>query len=350
MNEVKLKRMIAGIDPWRENFGEGMERRGADSVNWYDLSLLNSLPCEPDTAVIVTSWMGQLKWLKATLRSYRLSGAFVILSYDNPLYAWMPANHSEILRCFPNMSHYLLSQAFVMKHITYDSDKRNGWFWDVRYAQGIIKQFKNIKYVYCTNGDCIIEKPEGLKDIKALLGDNDLISGQSNGNTLHTAAVLYKVDAFNKIFDYMAEIMRVPVIGSHSPEVMLRESVSELNLKVMHAPKQPLWPADGTVDMYCCYNQDSTWKELLGFRNLFAEYETLGNEGKEPFDKKYVDNYMDWIYFGGEERETLCKYWETGDRRYLYMFWNRWEDSDYNRLYYPIEYYGKEPIYGSDSS
>lgn len=344
--ELNLK--LAALEPWKENFGEGMERRGADGVSWYDLSInANSMPCETDLAIIVTSWMGQLKWLKATLAGYRRSGAFVIMAYDNPFYAWMPANHTDILRCMPNMYHYLLANAVVMKHITYDSDKRNGWFWDVRYAQGIIRSFPNIKYVYCTNGDCAVDRPEGFKDLIELLGDADLMAGQSSAETLHTADVLYKVDGFNKIFDYMHDRMRVPIIGSRSPEIMLREAVEELKLKHREPDVQPK-DRDGSIDMYARYKQDSTFGRILGFRNLFAEYETAGNEGEELMQfKPYVDGYMDWIYFGGEERETICQYWATGDRRYLYMFWDRWEDSDYNRLYYPLNHYGKEPIYGS---
>jgi hypothetical protein len=38
------------------------------------------------------------------------------------------------------------------------------------------------------------------------------------------------------------------------------------------------------------------------------------------------------------------KYYETGDRRYLYMAWDQNEDSWYDRVYYPIEHYGEEPI------
>ena len=344
MNELDKK--IAGILPWKENFGQGMETRGKDGVSWYDLSILyNSLPCESDIAIIVTSHKGHLRWLKATLTNYRLTNAFVILAYDNPFYAWAEKTEEYILKCMPNVYHYLLANAFVMKHNTYDCDKRNGYFWDVRYAQGVIRNFKNIKYVFVVNGDCIFDKPEGVRDVINLLDDADLMSGQSTENLIHTASVIYKVDAFNAIFDYMAEIMRVPVIGSHSPEVMLREAVTELKLKVRHVEKQSLDPKDNTVDMYACYNQDSTWKDLLGFRNLFAEYETAGNNGLEPFDKKYVDDYMNWIFWNGEERETICKYWKTLDRRYLYMFWDRWEESDYNRLYYSCEHYGKEPIF-----
>jgi len=347
MNKKLLMKKWAGLTPWEENWGDGMETRGKDGQSWYDLSInVNSLPCEPEVAVIVTAWFGQLKWLKATLESYRKSGAFVILAYDNPFYPWMTPTYQDILRCMPNMSHYILANAFVMKHITADGDKRNGWFWNMRYAQGIVKQFNNIKYVYHTNGDCICDRPEGFKDLINLLGDNEVVAGQSNGDTLHTAAVFYKVGAFHSVFDRMAEIMRVPVIGSHSPEVMLRDVVNELGIKVIPVPEQPIDPHDGSIDMYSRYDNDSTWKKLLGYKNLFAIYETLGNEGKElMLMKPYVDMYLDCLYFSGEEKETICQYWLTGDRRYLYMFWDRWEDSDYNRLYYTIDHYGNDPIY-----
>jgi len=344
MNEAKLHRLVAGIDPWKENFGHGMEFRGADGQSWYDLSInCNSIPCQSSMAIVLTSWFGQLKWLKAVLTQYRLSGAFVILAYDNPFYAWCDRNPHEMYRCMPNMDHYLLANSVVHKHITYDADKRNGWFWDVRYAQGVIKQFSNIKHVYITNGDCICEKPEGFKDIIALMGDSEVMAGQSRDGLVHTADVMFTAEAFHKVFDYMAEMFRVPVIGSRSPEGSMFEAISAMGVKLKHAPQQPL-DTDGTVDCYSRYDQESTWKALLGYMNLYAIQETAWNLGTEPLDRKYVDNYMDWLYFAGDEKETICQYWDTGDRRHLFRWWDRGEDSWYNRLYLPLEAYGKEPI------
>lgn len=347
MNEQKLNLMVAGIEAWKENFGTGMEQRGADGMSWYDLSInCNSAPHDASLAIIVTSWAGQLKWLKAVLTAYRMvPGAFVILAYDNPLYAWAQKNHMEMQRQMPNCEHYLLANAVVHKHITYDSDKRNGWYWDVRYAQGIIRQFPNIKHIYCTNGDCICEKPEGFADLIKLLGDGDIMAGQSSGDLLHTADFLCRAESFHKIFDWIAEVMRIPIIGSRSPEGNLRDACNALSMHVVQAPKQPNDPGELSVDYYSRFGQDSTFKDLVGFRNLFAEYESYGNFGMEPLPAKYIDNYMDWIYFGGEERETICQFWATGDRRYLYMWLDRWEDSWYNRLYTDLNYWSDVPIY-----
>ena len=156
--------------------------------------------------------------------------------------------------------------------------------------------------------------------------------------------MFFEVEAFHKVFDWMHERFRVPVIGSLSPEGTLKEAMDALKIRHRTAEKQPR-DAEGNVDMYACWDQESTWKEVLGFKNLFAINETGWNEGGHPVDRKYVDNYKDWIYFSGEEKATLCQYWDTGDLRYLYQWRDRGEDSDYNRLYYPLEHYGSEPIY-----
>lgn len=345
MNKAELDLKVAGLEPWKEDFGAGMERRGADGMSWYDLSVnLNSAPCERTVAVILTAWHGQLKWLRATLESYRRSGAFVILAYDNPLYAWGDRSNQQIVKMFPTPDHYLLAHAQVMKHITYDADKRNGWLWSMRYAQGILRNFRNIKHVYHSNGDCVLERPEGMSELVEMLGENDLMSGQQDQDLIHTAAVLWKADAFHRAFDWMAEEMRIPVMGSHSPEVMIREACQSLGLKVAVAPEQPK-DKDGTIDVYCRYDQPSTWKTVLGFRNLFASYETAGNEGREPTLGQYADLSQDAIYWSGEEKETIVNFWKTGDRRYLWMWLDRWEDSDYNRLYTPMDFYAPSPVF-----
>ena len=344
-DQEKLERKWASLDPWQEDFGQGMEQRGKDGASWYDLSLLNALPCEKETAIIVTSWSGQLKWLKATLASYRSTDAFVILAYDHHFYPWVQGG--DMIRTMPNPKHFQLASSVIFKHLTADANKRNGWFWLIRYAQGILLQFPNIKYVYLTNGDCLFEDPEGFSELLKLVSDCDLISGQTTGSgTIHTANVLFRAEAFHAVVDYMAKLMRIPVIGSRSPEGNLKEAVTSLKLRLGVALDQPLDPKDGTVDPYARYGQDSTWKRLVGFRNLFAEYETLGNEGKDVYWLRDVaDDFCDWIYWSGEERETVCQYWKTGDKRYLFQWWDRWEESDYNRLYYPLEYYGKTAVY-----
>ena len=358
--EIKdINEKFVGLQPHDfSTFGPHVETRFDklfhSEYTWNDSYMnINDYPHHTDTAIIVTSWCGQLRWLKAALESYRRSGAYVILSYDILFNVWdgdLEADN-KFFTMLPRPLHHLLAHSVVFKHKTYDADKRTGWFWDVKYAQGIINMFPNIKYVYCTNGDCIIEKPDGFPKLIEILGDGDLMSGQTQNGLIHTADVLYKKEAFNKIVDYMTDRCKVTVIGGQSPEMLLRDAVNVLKLKETVAPKQPIDARDGvSVDFYGTQNADSTWKEVLGFRNLYGEHEYRENNALEPLPKEYADSFHNWLYYPSHERETICKYYETGDRRYIYQHWDAGDDSWYNRLYYPLDHYSKTPIYAIDTN
>ena len=344
---TKLEKKLAGLEQFK---GTDFMDRGLDGVNWYDLSNnFNSQPYKYDTVILVPTYSGHLPWLKQTLKSYLFTGKVVLCAYDHPFDGMSTLGQGQMKTHFLRPDHLLLPHAWVFKHKTYDCAKRNGWFWNLRYAQGIINQFPNIKYVFTVNGDCIFDKPEGVDEIIRILGDGDLIAQASDTKkgtpgTLHTASVMYKIDAFNKIMEYITDCMKTPIIGSNSAEVVLRDAVALLKLKEVVAPKQPIYPQDGSIDMYCCYNQESTWKDVLGFRNLAAEMETACEERLEPLPKHYLDDFEDYIYFSSYERATICNYYRTGDRRYIYQYWSQSADSWYDRRYYPIEYYGKDPI------
>jgi len=341
----RLNAKILGDVRWSPSLSNNSNRSHGDFC-WQDIAFnINSFPCETDTAIIVTSWPGQLRWLKSTLRSYRDSGKYVILSYDNPFFTVDPNSLREesIWSYMPRPCHFLLAHSVVFKHKTYDADKRTGWFWDVRYAQGIIKQFPNIKYVYCTNGDCIWEKPKGIDDLIKYMGDADFMSGQSEpARTIHTADILFRVEAFHAVMDNIAERMKVPILGSRSAEGLLRLAVDQLKLREKFA-EQPLIPEDGSIDYYATRGLPSTFKEIVGFRNLYAEQEYRENNGLEPLPKEHFDSFNNWSYMPGSDRETLCRYYDTGDRRYLLQWFDRGEDYWGNRLYYPLEHYTSDP-------
>jgi hypothetical protein len=351
--EIKeLNELMSGIaDPkliggWSSFGNSSTNKQRNNEFTWNDVEFnLNSFPNEVDTAIIVTSWCGHLPWLKPSLISHRKTGYYVILAYDNSSYIWDNIEDPDYdIRMFPRPVHFHLAHSFIMKHKTYDADKRTGWFWNVKYANSIIKGFPNIKYVYCTNGDCIIEKPEGFTELKTILGDGDFMSGQSSPNgTIHTADIFFRRETFDKIINYMENRMRYPIWASQSPEALLRDAVDELKLKETFA-KQPLLPY-GSIDYYCTQNLESTWKKVLGFRNLYAEMEYRENNGLEPLPKEYFDDYRNWFYMREGWKETICKYYDTKDRRYLMQYWDRGKDSSEDRKFLPLEHYGVSPIY-----
>lgn len=332
----EIEEKISGIKRW-EHTPSGHDY--SSRPNWIDLSLnCNNPPFRSDTAIIITSWWGHLQFMKATLTNYRKTGAFIILAYDFPCDPW---DSDEVFkkRMLP-LEIQLLSHMFFMKHITFDNPKREGWLWLIAYAGGIIKVFPGFKYVLTVNSDCIWENPDGLQLLKDELGDDDLMSVTSMENNIHTCAVIYKKNAFLKIHAHFLKKLRVPVLGSYSPETLLTEIVRYSKLKEKVAPIQPMEPDDSSIDFYSRYNQDSTWKRLVGYRNLGAEFLTSLVEGKGLVPREYIDLDLMKIAAPGFSG-SLAKYYETGDKRWLYKAWDENETSWYDRVYYPIEEYGR---------
>jgi hypothetical protein len=165
--------------------------------------------------------------------------------------------------------------------------------------------------------------------------------------------MLFKRDAFAAVTDYFRTAMEKAGPESYSPELLLLEAHEKLGLKLTPTPLSPRFPEfitdfAGAVDHYQSYNEDSTWKKILGFRNLCAENDTAGIERLQPLPGKYFDLRNDGELLPGYERESLLHYYRTGDLRYLYMFWDRDEDSWYDRRIYQVEHYGAQPIYKSE--
>jgi hypothetical protein len=285
-----------------------------------------------DLAIIVTSYNGHMPFLKYALSRYRETEKYVICSYDRH----GETIPSDILN-IPN--------AWTFKHETFGAEKRNGWLWDIVYASGILTQF-NIKYVFTTNGDCIWDKPKNIDKIIELLGDSDLMSASSSNGTIHTCNKIWKMGAFKEFVSYIRMYLNENIPESYSPEVLLRDFIMKSGYKLKTAPKQPIYPKghfyEGKIDHYSSYNQDCTWKEILGYRNLGGEMKTACQEHLEPVPAKYFDLRNDGEFLNKHERETLFFYLLNGDRRYLYKYWSEGEDSYWNRRYYDIEYYGSK--------
>lgn len=295
----------------------------------------NVAPFKSDMAIVVTSYDGHLNFLKTTLSKYKESGKYVLCAYDR---------HSMVI---PD-DILSIPDAWVFKHKTYGANKRNGWIWNEIYASGIIEAFSNFKYIFTVNGDCIWEKPENINKMIDYLGDYDMGSSSSNG-TIHTCSVLFKRKTFLMLTSRLQATMKHEHRPeSYSPEGLLKDFVVKGRVKNKIPPVQAIFPKKhqyaGKVDHYSSYAQDSTWKRILGFRNLGAEHKTSCQEHLEPIEKEYMDLRNNGAFLNVHEQSTLYKYYTTGDRRWLYKYWDLGEDSMFNRRNLPLDYYGKEPL------
>lgn len=305
-------------------------------VQGHDKYVENNPLIESNMAIIVPSYDGHLMFLKYALQRYKETGKYVICSYDG--------KGSRIPSDIWDIPH-----SWVFKHKTFGAGKRNGWLWDIIYGAGIVELFNNFEYVFITNSDCIWDNPKGIDDIVNLLGNNDIMSASSNG-TIHTCNVIWKSTAFLTFVDYIKKKLNSNIRISYSPEVLLRDWAKN-NASVKTAPIQPVFPEghfyEGKIDHYSSYHQDSTWKRILGYRNLGNEHKAACLEHLEPVQKKYIDLRNGGNFLSSHER-ILFLYYVGGDRRYLYKYWDTGEDSFFNRRYFDIEFYGKEAL--SDDS
>lgn len=289
---------------------------------------------QSNMAIVVTSYEGHMMFLKKTLSQYMLSNKYVIASFDR--------HNSFIPKDLFNIPH-----SWVFKHATYGAEKRNGWLWDVIYAAGIINLFENFEYVFTVNGDCIWENPKGVDEVIRLLGSHDMMSSSTASGLIHSCSVIWKRKTFLDFVSYIRRKLESAPPESYSPEVLLQQWHAEKNIRIKVPPVMAMYPENhnhhGAVDHYSAYNQDSTWKRLLGYRNLGGEHKWAVLEHLEPVPKEYFD--LNGNYYSKHEQDCLLPYYLTQDRRWLYKYWAEGEDSYWNRRYYPLEYYGDTPLH-----
>jgi len=290
---------------------------------------------DSNMAIIVTSFDGHLTFLKSTLSGYVNSGKYVISSMDR---------HTGTI---PE-DIFAIPHSWTFKHKTYGAEKRNGWLWDIVYGAGIINLFENFEYVFTVNGDCIWDKPKGVEDIIELIGDNEIMSSSSNG-IIHTCSVIWKRHTFLDFVSYIRKNLAHNIPESYSPEVLLRDWALLYKIKVKVPSLQAKYPQGhqhaGAIDHYSSYHQDSTWKQLLGYRNLGGEHKWSVLEHLEPLPIKYFDLRNRGEFLSQHEKTTLLPFYLTQDRRYLYMYWDQGEDSYYNRKYHTLKHYGDSVLY-----
>ena len=289
---------------------------------------------ETDTAIIVTSYSGHLPFLKYALSRYKETGKYVILSYDR---------HGETL---PE-DILDIPDSVVFKHKTWGSEKRIGWLFDIIYGSSILNLY-NIKNIVTVNGDCIWDKPQNIGQLIDMLDEGySLISASSDVNLIHTCNVIWDGEVFSEFVYYIIDKLEKNIPESYSPEVLLRDFCNQ-GMVTKHLPEQPRYPKghfyEGRIDHYSAYNQDSTWKNVLGYRNLGGEHKAYCLEHLEPVPKKYFDLRGKGKFLNKHEQDTLYHYFMTNDRRWLYKYWSEGEDSYWNRRYYPLEYYGDVPL------
>lgn len=282
---------------------------------------INQFPFNAKIGMVLTTYTDHMPFLRYALTQYRkVKDMYIIGAFDPRL---ITGNSHE--RNIPFGDIMSLAHSWVFKHHTFGGHaKRHGWLWSQIYASSVIRSFENIEWVISANGDCCWDNPQGIYKIIENMEkyELDFMSGQSftrhtdKFNFIHTCSMIFHFEAYWDFIDFVFEKVEGETdTVSFSPEGLIQQWLKRSDhWQWKHAPIQPKYP-NGDHDFYCECNSDSTWKHLLGFRNLEAEKTYRQMEKLEPLDKKYFDMRDEKWY--KDQDKGLLKYYKDGNKKHL---------------------------------
>lgn len=264
-----------------------------------------------DVGVLLTSHPGNRAFLKASVETHKKLGYWLTLVYDNyfdPKNPGIEWNH-----IMPDRDVIDIVDTFVMPHNQTWGGVLYPYFWLLKFGLATMSGFK---YIFCSNGDCIIEKPENFPQIIDMLGDNDIIAcGWERDFVFNSTSFLGKSEAIRAIMEHVQENF-IPLEAYERTkqdfgncEARMGKAILDLGLKIVKV-KNP-------------YNTQlhkkgyGTWYEILGFRHIHAEWGYAYKYHTLPPELKYIDKR----HMGAGEYDVVEKYYETGDEKVLEDWW-----------------------------
>ena len=261
--------------------------------------------------ILLISHSAGRPFLKASVETHKKLGYWLAVCYDNfidPTTSeidynyWMPPKD-----VIDNIDTFMITHYQTWGGVSYP------FMWSLKIASGLAQHFK---YVYCINGDCIIEKPEGFSKMLETLGDADIMSsGPALEREIGTAGLLMKSDAFLKISSHMIDHV-VPFEEYEkstqdfgNTEGRLAVAVRDLGLKqvIVEPPYNEQFHIPGK----------GFWAETIGFRHIHGELNYAYRYKGIPPPSKYLDER----YCGGEDIKFAKLYEETKDIEILKNWW-----------------------------
>jgi hypothetical protein len=264
--------------------------------------------------IIVPTHYYQAKWLKACLSSLKKLGYFILVAYDNPYYS-PKLKHNERL---PTPETMMMADLFLMKHKTWGSGVGIPHAWNMFYGLKMLKSL-GFTHVFNLNGDCILEKPENFPKIVEMLGNNDIISCEfiPGKKYLGTMAWMSKLDVALEVWNKYIETLYHFNIGN--AEARMGRHYIDKKYKIIpvdnpyEAHFKP-FPKETPTDK-------ATFRTILGLRHLHAEHKVRRDFKMEPVPGKYCEQGPYQAFLSVFERNTIARYWATGERRYLERWW-----------------------------
>lgn len=256
-------------------------------------------------------------YLKGALETHKKLGYWISVVYDNFMDPENPASYTPD-QGMPPKDMMVNIDNFIMGHYQTWGGVSYPYMWGLRLAAGFSLNFE---YVYCINGDCIIEKPEGFPKLIEALGDADLLSsGPTLEREIGTAGLLMRPQAFFKIAKHMTDHV-IPFEEYEkstqefgNTEGRLAVACRDLGIKVTSKEPQPFNEQHHIPQGF--------WYETIGFRHLHGEHNYAYRYRAIPPHYTYFDER-----FMGDEYNEIKKYWllmEEGKKEEAQIVLENW--------------------------
>ena len=263
--------------------------------------------------VLLTSHPGNRPFLKAGVNTHKKLGYWLTLVYDNYFdpknknYKYdqaMPARD-----VFDQLNTFLIGPHQTWGGVLYP------YFWLLKFG---LQTMGGFEYVFCSNGDCIIEKPENFPQIIDMLGDADIMGcglEENNGRPIfNTTSFIAKTKAVQAIMKHFQDhLIPLDNYEKYAEKMGNTESrfyiaIKDLDLKLA---KAPINPASTQL-----HKPHGTWYDILGFRHIHAEYNYAWKHRLIPPEPKYLDRrYL------GRRGVLIQEYYDTKDKKKIEEWW-----------------------------
>jgi hypothetical protein len=261
-----------------------------------------------NVAVLIMSYPGQRAFLRACIETHERLGYFMALAYDNYV------DYNDFM---PDKEILDKVDLFFMAHKQSWGDTDYPFFWGLKWGASLLRQFD---YVYCVNGDFILENPEGFNKVLSLLGNNDIMTCgpdiENDITEIATGAFVVRSKALIDIMDYVQDCY-IPfdnyeknVYALPNIETRMYVAINNLGLKKLSVSKPLIW--DEAVF------SPGTWHEMVGMRHIHGEVDyAIKTKGIPPHYKYLEEKYLLPVY----DYKRIKEYWDTEDEGVLKKWW-----------------------------
>jgi hypothetical protein len=249
--------------------------------------------------------------LKACVESYKKLGYWITLAYDNYL---DPDNLSidfNVIMPAKNVMDNV--NLFIMTPYQRWGGVLFPYFFALKFG---ITSMDSFEYTFCSNGDCILEKPENFHLLLKELGDNDILGcGPVRENSFNSAGMIAKTSALKAIIQHFQDhFLPFEVYEKYTQEIGNTEgrfmrAIKDLGLKIAIVSE----PCDEQLGRV----KQGWWYENLGFRHIHAEMNIAYRNRGIPPELKYIDRRT----MSDSEYEILKKFEETKDKTVFEQWW-----------------------------